>query len=65
MAELIATYIRGKHKPTYNPQYSGADGDFCVVVNASKQFVTGRKKDLKMYYKHTGYVGNMKETVMR
>ena len=36
MAVQIATYIRGKHKPTYNPQSSGSDGDVCVVVNAAK-----------------------------
>ena len=44
MAQMIAVYIRGKHTPLYDPKYSGEHGDFCVVVNASKQFVTGNKK---------------------
>ena len=65
MAEMISIYIRGKHKPVYDAKYSGEHGDFCVVVNASKQYVTGNKKNWKMYRNYTGYVGNMKETVMR
>lgn len=65
MARMIAVYIRGKHKPVYDPKYSGEHGDYCVVVNAAKQYVTGNKNNWKMYRKYTGYVGNMKETVMR
>ena len=65
MAKMISEYIRGKHTPMYNPQYSGEHGDMCVVVNAAKQFVTGNKKNLKMYRKHTGYTGHLNETVMR
>ena len=43
MAQMIAVHIRGKHTPLYDPKYSGEHGDFVVVVNAQKQFVTGRK----------------------
>ena len=56
---MISVYIRGKHKPIYDPKYSGEHGDFCVVVNAAKQFVTGPKKEQKIYRKHTGYTGNL------
>jgi hypothetical protein len=65
MAQMIAVYIRGKHTPLYDPKYSGEFGDNCVVVNAANQFTTGNKRQWKMYRKYTGYVGNMKETVMR
>lgn len=65
MAQMISVYIRGKHKPNYDAKYSGAHGDFCVVVNAANPKVGGRKKDLMLYRKYTGYVGNLKETTMR
>ena len=54
----IATRLRGKHKPIYTPHV--ATGDYIVVVNASKIRVTGNKMTDKMYYKHTGYIGNLK-----
>ncbi len=54
----IATRLRGKHKPIYTPHVD--TGDFIVVINASKITVTGNKMKDKMYYKHTGYIGNMK-----
>lgn len=54
----IATRLRGKHKPIYTPHVD--TGDFIVVINASKIMVTGNKMQDKMYYKHTGYIGNMK-----
>ena len=54
----IATRLRGKHKPIYTPHVD--TGDFIVVINASKITVTGNKMEDKMYYKHTGYIGNMK-----
>ena len=53
-----ATRLRGKHKPIYTPHVD--TGDFIVVINASKITVTGNKMQDKMYYKHTGYIGNMK-----
>ena len=54
----IARRLRGKHKPIYTPHVD--TGDFIVVINASKITVTGNKMQDKMYYKHTGYIGNMK-----
>jgi len=54
----IATRLRGKHKPIYTPHVD--TGDYIVVVNASKIRVTGNKMTDKMYYKHTGYIGNLK-----
>ena len=54
----IASRLRGKHKPIYTPHVD--TGDYIVVVNASKIRVTGNKMTDKIYYKHTGYIGNMK-----
>ena len=65
MAKQISIFIRGKHKPTYNPVTSGEDGDICVVVNAKRQWTGGNRKDNKKYYKHTGYPGGLKVKSMR
>ncbi len=54
----IANRLRGKHKPIYTPHVD--TGDYIVVVNASKIRVTGNKMTDKVYYKHSGYIGNMK-----
>ena len=54
----IASRLRGKHKPIYTPHVD--TGDYIVVVNASKIRVTGKKMTDKVYYKHTGYIGNLK-----
>ena len=54
----IASRLRGKHKPIYTPHVD--TGDYIVVVNASKIRVTGKKLTDKIYYKHTGYIGNLK-----
>lgn len=59
----IARRLRGKHKPVYTPHVD--TGDCIVVVNAEKIAVTGRKLDDKRYYRHTGYVGNMKSASLR
>lgn len=56
----IASRLRGKHKPEYTPHVD--TGDYIVVVNAEKVRVTGNKAKDKMYYRHTGYVGNLKST---
>lgn len=56
----IARRLRGKHKPEYTPHMD--TGDYIVVVNAEKVHVTGNKLADKMYYKHTGYIGNLKST---
>ena len=50
--------MRGKHKPEYTPHVD--TGDHIVVVNASRIRVTGNKLRDKMYYRHTGYIGNLK-----
>jgi large subunit ribosomal protein L13 len=54
----IARRLRGKHKPEYTPHVD--TGDYIIVVNAAKVRVTGSKERDKIYYKHTGYIGNMK-----
>jgi len=59
LATTVATVLRGKHKPTYTPHLD--TGDFVIVVNADKVKLTGRKESQKMYYRFTGYVGNMKK----
>ena len=58
LATAIAHRLRGKHKPQYTPHVD--TGDYIVVVNAEKIHVTGNKLQDKMYYRHTGYVGNLK-----
>ncbi len=58
LASELARRLRGKHKPQYTPHVD--TGDYIVVVNAEKVRVTGRKLDDKMYYRHTGYVGNLR-----
>ena len=60
LATQIAMRLRGKHKPEYTPHVD--TGDFIVVVNAAKLRVTGRKSQNKMYYRHSGQPGQMKET---
>jgi large subunit ribosomal protein L13 len=59
LASQIASRLRGKHKPIFTPH---ADtGDFIVVINADKVSLTGSKTANKVYYRHTGYVGGLKE----
>ena len=60
LAVQIAARLRGKHKPQYTPHVD--TGDYIVVVNAAKVRVTGRKAERKMYYRHSGQPGQMKET---
>lgn len=59
VAAKVASMLRGKNKPTYTP--SQETGDFIVVINADKVQVTGRKRQNKMYYRHSGYPGGLKE----
>ena len=59
LASEIARRLRGKHKPEYTPHVD--TGDYIIVVNAEKIHVTGNKEKDKIYYHHTGYVGNLKE----
>ena len=63
LAAIVATRLRGKHKPTYTPHMDC--GDNVVVVNAEKAVLTGNKLDKKKYYWHTGYPGGIKERTAR
>ncbi len=63
LATQIATILRGKHKPEFTPHVD--TGDFVIVINAEKVKFTGKKLDKKVYYKHTGYIGGLKETTAR
>jgi large subunit ribosomal protein L13 len=60
LAALIATRLKGKHKAAYTPHIDC--GDTIIVVNAEKAVFTGKKRDDKVYYRHTGYPGGIKET---
>ena len=58
-AAMAATLLRGKHKPVFAPH---ADcGDHVIIINAEKAILTGKKLDQKIYYRHTGWVGGLKE----
>ncbi len=59
MATEIARRLRGKHKPEYTPHVD--TGDYIVVVNAEKVHVTGNKRKDKMYYRHSGFPGGLKQ----
>lgn len=62
LASQLATVLRGKHKPAYTPH---ADvGDYVVVVNAEKVAVTGDRRAQKMYYRHSGYPGGLREMTL-
>jgi large subunit ribosomal protein L13 len=63
LATLIADTLRGKRKPQYTPHVD--TGDFVVVVNAEKVTVTGSKLDQKLYYRHSGYPGGLKQRTLR
>jgi len=63
LASEIASILRGKNKPIFTPHMD--TGDYVIVINAEKVAVTGRKLDQKIYYKHSAYVGGMKETTLR
>jgi large subunit ribosomal protein L13 len=59
LATQVAHRLRGKHNPLFTPH---ADtGDWVIVINAEKIVLTGRKLDQKMYYRHSGYIGNLKQ----
>jgi large subunit ribosomal protein L13 len=58
LATQLAHRLRGKHKPEFTPNMD--TGDHMVVINAEKIKVTGKKLDDKMYYRFTGYIGNLK-----
>jgi large subunit ribosomal protein L13 len=62
LASEVASRLRGKHKPTYTPHMD--TGDNIIIVNAEKIKVTGNKEADKVYYHHTGYVGNLKSITL-
>lgn len=62
LASEVARRLRGKHKPEFTPHVD--TGDYIVVINAAKVHVTGKKRTDKVYYHHTGYIGNMRETTL-
>ena len=59
LATLVAVRLRGKHLPIYTPHVDC--GDNVIIINAEKVVFTGRKRDDKMYYHHTGFIGGIKE----
>jgi len=63
LASQVANILRGKNKPIYTPNVD--TGDYVIVVNADKIFLTGRKLDEKVYYHHSGYAGGLKATKYR
>lgn len=63
LASEVAKVLRGKNKPIYTPHID--TGDFVIVINADKIAVTGKKLDQKKYYRHSDYVGGLKETTLR
>ena len=63
VATEAAKLLRGKHKPTYTPNLD--TGDHVIILNASKVVLTGKKLDQKIYRRHSGYIGGMKETTAR
>ncbi|OQW53340.1 MAG: 50S ribosomal protein L13 [Proteobacteria bacterium SG_bin9] len=59
LASLVSMRLRGKHLPTYTPHVDC--GDNVIVINAAKVVLTGRKREKKVYYHHTGFIGGIKE----
>ena len=60
LATIVANHLRGKHKPSFTPHVDC--GDHVIVINADKVKFTGKKMGDKVYYKHTGHAGGIKET---
>ena len=63
LASEVAKVLRGKNKPIFTPHID--TGDYVIVINAEKVKVTGKKLDQKIYYRHSDYVGGMKETTLK
>ncbi len=59
----IAKYLIGKYKPSYTPHVDG--GDYVVVINASETVVTGNKEEAKIYYRHSGFPGGIKDATLK
>jgi large subunit ribosomal protein L13 len=63
LASKVAAVLRGKHKPTFTPHTDA--GDFVIIINADKIAVTGKKMEDKIYRRHSGFPGGMKETKLK
>ena len=63
VATQIATLLRGKHKPTFSPATN--QGDYVIVINAAKVAATGKKLEQKIYYRHSGFPGGLKQRTLR
>ncbi len=63
LASEAAKILRGKNKPIFTPHID--TGDYVIIVNAAKIKVSGKKLDQKIYYRHSKYVGGLKETTLR
>ena len=63
LASEVAKVLRGKNKPIFTPHMD--TGDYVIIINAEKIKVTGKKMDQKIYYRHSDYVGGMKETTLK
>ena len=63
LASIVAMHLRGKHLPIYTPHVDC--GDNVVIINAAKIVLTGKKREKKIYYHHTGYIGGIKERTAR
>jgi large subunit ribosomal protein L13 len=63
LASQVVSLLRGKHKPTFSPNYDC--GDYVVVINASEVKFTGKKRTDKLYTWHTGYPGGLKQKSVR
>lgn len=63
VATEIATLLRGKHKPSFTPALDV--GDYVVVINAARVAVTGNKREQKMYYRHSGYPGGLRQMAFK
>ena len=59
LATQVAQRLRGKHNPHFTPHVD--TGDWVIVINADKITLSGRKMDQKVYYRHSGYIGGLKE----
>lgn len=59
LATQVAQRLRGKHNPHFTPHVD--TGDWVIVINADKIVLSGRKMDKKVYYRHSGYIGGLKE----
>ncbi len=63
LATVVASVLKGKHKPTYTPHVD--TGDYVIIINAEKIQLTGKKWDQKLYYKHSGYSGGLTSRTAR